>query len=969
MNLDQEKILRIKKALKFSKKGMGISEIAQQLKINRNSVAKYLEILRVIGQVDIKKYGTSKVYSLSQTMPISAMMNFSSDLIILVDANRRIIQVNEQLLRFTGVKREKLIGEQIDQTGLGFLSGFPFDTVLTGKESVTETVKRKVQQDGREVSLSFKLIPTTFDDGTEGITFLIEDITERNRIEEALRESEEKYRSVIENIQDVFYRTDIDGNLIMASPSAKVILGYDSMDEGIGRNIADMFYMDPEKRKEFLDTIYRDGSVTNYEVLLKRKDGSPLHISTNSHLYYDDHGAVLGVEGIFRDVTALRKSEELFSNIAQHSPLPIAIIDPDGTYRYINGNFVKTFGYDRNDFRTGREWFLLAFPDTEYRKKVIDTWTSDFKSSKVGEVRGRLFTVRCKDGTKKEIYFRPVTLTDGKQCIVYEDVTGHIEAQRTQKLLSSIIGSTDDAIIGKDTNGVIISWNRAAERLYGYKPEEVIGHYISLIIPRERRAEMDDILQRIKNGDSVNNLETLRVNKDGKIIDVAVTVSPIIDDDGTVIGASTIARDISFKKTEKLLEESEENYRELVENITVGIYRSTGDPNGRFIWANPALVRILGFPSLDALKSVNITDLFEEQDSRKKFLEEIQKTGFVKNKEFRLKRPDGKTISVLVTAFVVYNQKGGIARIKGMVEDITDQQNAQSRLQVMSKEILDIVDFIPDPTFIIDSGGKVVAWNAAVGQLTGVGKEEILFKGGYAHAFPFYGESRPILIDLIDASDEQVAKYYPDARRTGSTLEAEVFAPAVSGWAGAYLWGKASLLFDHEGNRLGAIETIRDISDIRHFPAPAAAGGERETGTEKRTSPVPSLTAGAGAHAGRSPELMSLIYLSNALRNAQEGITILDLSARCVWTNDALISMVGAGNSDAVVGKSIAHFIAAELQKPTLDRLLEVRKNGHASFPLFLMTSHGRVPVEASVSLVSDEAEKLLGYMAIMRRV
>lgn len=969
MKLDQEKIARIKKALKFSKKGMGISEIARQLQINRNSVAKYLEILRILGQVDIKKFGTSKVYSLSHMMPVSAMMNFSSDIIIVVDADLRIVQVNERLLGFTGVTREKLIGQQIDQAGLGFLSGLPFDTVLTGKEPVTEPVERKIQHGGRELYLSFKLIPTTFDDGNEGITCIIEDITQRKRVEEELRESEKKYRSVLENIQDVFYRTDREGNLVMASPSAQGLFGYDSTDEGIGRNIAEMFYMDPSKRKEFLDTIYRDGSVTNYKVLLKRKDGSPLYISTNSHLYYDDDGAVLGVEGFFRDITDLHRSEELFSNIAQHSPLPIAIINPDGTYRYINGNFYKTFGYDLNDFKTGREWFLLAFPDAEYRKKVIDTWIADYTRSEVGEVRGRLFSVQCRDGTKKEIYFRPVTLTDGKQFIVYEDMTEQREARRTQKLLSSIVESTDDAVIGKDTNGVIVSWNRAAERLYGYRAEEVVGHHISLIIPRERREEMNEILERIKNGVSVNNLVTSRVTKEGKIIEVAVTVSPITSEDGAVIGASTIARDLSFKKIEQLLEESEENYQELVDNIAVGIYRSTGDPNGRFIWANPALVRILGFPSLDALKSIDVADLFTEQDGRKKFLEEIQKTGFVKNKELLLKHPEGKTISVLVTAFVVYNQKGGIARIKGMVEDITDQQNAQSRLQVMSKQILDIVDFIPDPTFIIDAEGNVAAWNAAVEQLTGVKKEEILFKGGYAHAFPFYGESRPILIDLIDASDEEVAKYYPDARRAGSTLEAAVFAPAVSDWKGSYLWGKASPLFDPAGNRLGAIETIRDISDSRHFPVQAAADGGQEPGTRKGPSSVPSLVPAASAHNGRSPELLSLIYLSNALRNAQEGITILDLSARCVWTNDALIAMIGAGNSDAVIGKSIAHFIASELQKATLDRLLEVRKNGHASFPLFLMTSHGRVPVEASVSLVSDDAEKLLGYMAIMRRV
>jgi PAS domain S-box-containing protein len=1157
MILDYEKIVRIKNALKFSKKGMSISEITRQLKLNRNSVAKYLEILLISGQVDVKVYGTSKVYTLSQRVPLSAMMDFSSDMIVMVDSEQRVMQVNEQLLRFAGLPREAFIGQVLDKTGPGFLSGLPLEDVFNAeKDHKTEPLERNVLRDGREIYLSYKLIPSLFDDGTHGITVIIEDITARKSAELALVESEKKYRTVIDKMQDCFYRTDRNGNLIMASPSWAPLLGYDSFENYYGESIAEKFYLEPEQRKEFLDVLSRTGAVSNYEILLKRKDGGPLFVSVTSHFYYDDAGTVLGVEGIARDITeqraaekkvqeyisrkeifstklqefielpggtdiyekiasdlkslvpdamisvhsynsetgilscracagdddraiwtrcvgedpakteypvdpvfirsirtgqlqkipsslydifsgvipketceelgsainigdvygigfvskdtvygnatifcrqgatipdiqlvetyvqaasialqrdiaehSLKKSEELFSNVAENSPLPMAIIEPDGTYRYINRSFKQTFGYDLEDFRTGREWFLLAFPDPAYRNDAIATWAGDLRRSDIGEVRGRLFSVRCKDGTKKEVYFRPVTLSSGEQCIVYEDVTAHIVAQRTRKLLSSIIESTGDAIIGKNPDGVIISWNSAAERLYGYPQEEMIGRHISLIIPPKQRPEMEEILKKIKNGDSVNNLETVRITKDGTVIDVAVTVSPIIDDDGTVIGASTIARDISFKKAEKQLEESEENYRELVDNIVVGVYRSTGDPDGRFIWANASLVQILGYPSLDALKSVHIADLFKEKDGRKWFLEKLQKTGFVKNNEILLKRPDGKTICVLVTAFATHNQKGGIARIRGIVEDITGQRDAQSRLQVMHKEILDIVEFIPDPTFIIDSEKKVVAWNTALEQLTGVQREEILNKGGYAHALPFYGESRPILSDLIDAPDEEVAKYYPGVRRTGSTLEAEVFAPAVDGWKGAYLWGKASPFFDPAGNRVGTIETIRDISDSRHFQGQATADGEREMSVQKGPSQVPSLAPGARAPAGQSPELLSLIYLSNALRNAAEGITILDLSARCIWTNDALVSMFGAESSDAVAGKSVAHFIASELRKTTLDRLLEVRKHGRASFPLFLMSPHGRIPVEASVSLVSDDAGKLLGYMAIIRRV
>jgi PAS domain S-box-containing protein len=100
---------------------------------------------------------------------------------------------------------------------------------------------------------------------------------------------------------------------------------------------------------------------------------------------------------------------------------------------------------------------------------------------------------------------------------------------------------------------------------------------------------------------------------------------------------------------------------------------------------------------------------------------------------------------------------------------------------------------------------------------------------------------------------------------------------------------------------------------------------------------------------------------------ANDGITLLDLSARCIWANDALVTLLGVRNSDAIVGRSVAQYIASEMRKLTLDRLSEVRKHGHDSFPLFLMTPTGRVPVEASISVVADEAGELLGYMAILR--
>src|SRR5262245_35559878 len=113
---------------------------------------------------------------------------------------------------------------------------------------------------------------------------------------------------------------------------------------------------------------------------------------------------------------------------------------------------------------------------------------------------------------------------------------------------AAIVSSSDDAIISKDLNGIVLSWNRAAERMFGYAPAEVIGRSIRLIIPEDRQDEEDFVLRRIRMGESVTDFETQRVRKDGSVIPISLTVSPILANDGHVIGVSKIARDISERK-------------------------------------------------------------------------------------------------------------------------------------------------------------------------------------------------------------------------------------------------------------------------------------------------------------------------------------------------------------------------------------------------------------------------------------
>lgn len=384
-----------------------------------------------------------------------------------------------------------------------------------------------------------------------------------------------------------------------------------------------------------------------------------------------------------------RQFMTLFDNrfriIAKNAPLPITMISAAGEYLFINKKFTETFGYTREDIPTGRKWFLQAFPDAAIMQKARALWLSDLKASSPGEMRPRKFSVRCKDGSFKTIIFRPVTLADGCQLVLYEDITHREVAEQDRNLLAEIVRSSHDAIIGMTTEGRIQTWNPGAELLYGYTADEVLGRDIGIIFPPELLDEKETLLGRVRKGEFISDFETRRKRKDEKIIDVSVTISPVFDHDHQIIGTSTIVRDISARKAEERLQELESQYRDMVDSINVGIYRSTGDPEGRFLWGNSSLVRILGYPSIESVKEVPVSGIFLHAHGRDNLLNELKERGFVRNREILLKRQDGSVAFVLVTALATFDEKGEIAYVNGIAEDITEQRILEKKLASLER--------------------------------------------------------------------------------------------------------------------------------------------------------------------------------------------------------------------------------------------------------------------------------------------
>lgn len=181
--------------------------------------------------------------------------------------------------------------------------------------------------------------------------------------------------------------------------------------------------------------------------------------------------------------------------------------------------------------------------------------------------------------------------------------------------------------------------------------------------------------------------------------------------------------------------------------------------------------------------------------------------------EAAVRYADGSLRNVIFNKATFEGKDGAVAGLIGVILDITERKAAEEALKDAYQQLFDIIDFLPDATFVLDLNRKVIAWNRAIEKMTGVLKEDILGQGDYVYSIPFYGERRPILIDLLDEDPESLDNY-SSVRREGNTLFAEAVIPDFQQkLGGRHLWGTATPLFDANDKRVGTIESIRDITE------------------------------------------------------------------------------------------------------------------------------------------------------------
>jgi PAS domain S-box-containing protein len=459
-----------------------------------------------------------------------------------------------------------------------------------------------LRKDGEQIYIELSLSPIGSTDERDGegrfVLAVVREITERKRAEEALRESEERFHGLVQNALDIVMVTDVEGTIRYVSPSVERVLGY-RPEEQIGTNATE--YVHPDDLKQGLDALSEAVSKPGVhpvavETRVRHKDGSWRCLEGMANNLLDDP-AVKGVVFNHRDVTDRKVAEEevrrlnenleqrvaertaqLEATLAEHHRAEEVVRESEERYRAVveeaaegillvdvntkriletNATYQNLLGY------TDKEILGLTLYDVvPYSQEDMDCYVErvlDQRRYVSGERRHRR-----KDGSLVSVEGSANVISYGGHeaiCIVVRDITERKQTEEVRSRLAAIVDSSTDAIIGKTLEGIITNWNRGAEKIYGYSAEEAAGRPISMLVPAYLPDEIPEILKKISLGEGIDQYETVRVTKGGRRLDVSLTISPIKDSQGNIVGASTIARDITERK------QAEEEIRLLNERL------------------------------------------------------------------------------------------------------------------------------------------------------------------------------------------------------------------------------------------------------------------------------------------------------------------------------------------------------------------------------------------------------------------
>lgn len=546
------------------------------------------------------------------------------------------------------------------------------------------------------------------------------DITARKHMEEALRQSEERYRTVIEDIEEGYYEVDLQGNFTFASDSICATLGY-TREELIGMNYKNYV---PNKQFDYVYNIFKEvyetgKPIKSYSLINIRKNGERIHVEDSVAPLSDKNGKIIGFKGITHDITQrkimeeiLQKSEDYFREITENSSDVIIITESNGNIKYCSRSVERCLGYKPEEL-TGKNAFNFIYADdlpraaNDYSKAIQTKDTAIPNEFRVVHKDG---SVRLFEGLGKNLLDNPSV---AGFIMNIRDVTErkHLEIQKeaAQKSLReseekyrTILEKMEEGLFELDLKGNITFVNDAECRKLGYSREELTGMNYRQFQDENTAKKTRQIFSEVyKKEEPIQLLDVEIIRKNGSKAFNEISVSLLKDKQGKATGFRGISRDVTVRRQmEEMIRQSEEKYRTIINEVDEWYFEI--DLAGNVIFVNDAIVRSVGYPP-ERLIGLNYKSFTSEERSGEvfKIFRQVYETREpIKNFPYEFVLPDGKITFFELSVFPKLDDQGKVVGFRGVGHDVTERKRTEEQLNYIATH--DLLTGLPNRMLLMD---------------------------------------------------------------------------------------------------------------------------------------------------------------------------------------------------------------------------------------------------------------------------
>lgn len=562
---------------------------------------------------------------------------------------------------------------------------------------------------------------------------IVRDITAQRKAERELRESEEKYRALVEQSLDAIWTLRPDGTGHEVNQAWLDMFGYTR--EDLPALHASDLYADPADRQVFLARIAETGSVRD-EVRFRRKDGTELICERTVVARRDDAGRVVAFQGVSRDVTAdraaeerLRQSEERYRALFEQSMDAIYISTPDGATMEANQAWLDLFGYTREEL--GQFAAIDLYADPADRARFLEQMAEH--GAVADEVR-----YKRRDGTVMDVQRAVIARKDARgKVVTYQgvmrDITARKQAERllreSEERYRTLFERSLDAVCLVAADGRLLDANPAYLELFGYSPEDVgrVNVRDRYVHPEER----DEYLRQLERDGAVTDRHTQLTRTDGTVMDCVRSSIAYRDESGRIVTIQTVTRDVTeWLRAQEALRRSEEKYRALFEQSmdAVAVYAV----DGTLLDANPAHLRLFKLTQADiGLKGV--LSLYVNPADRTDFLRRVERDGAVVDQELRLRTADGVEMDCVRSAVARRDAEGRLVAVQTVTRDVTERRRAELELRQSEERYRTLFEQSMDAVALVAVDGTLQSANPAYLRLFGHSAADIGKQVAYSH--------------------------------------------------------------------------------------------------------------------------------------------------------------------------------------------------------------------------------------------